>query len=72
MTALIEKESAIVATKKARVVTYLDWGVKEKAERLAATRRRSLSNLLEVLIEDAVKQAETTGELPLEKEGGAQ
>jgi hypothetical protein len=70
MTALIEKESAIVATKKARVVTYLDWEIKEKAERLAATRRRSLSNLLEVLIEDAVKEAEATGELPVEEEGG--
>ncbi len=57
-------ERAAVATKKARIVTYIEHDVKEKAEQLASIRRRSLSNLLEVLIESAVREAEESGELP--------
>lgn len=39
-----------VATDKARVSTYIDYGLKELAEKAAQTEGRSLSNYLEQLI----------------------
>jgi hypothetical protein len=46
-----------VATDKIRVSTYLDPSLKKQAEKLAKSQKRSFSNLLEVLLEEAVTQA---------------
>ncbi len=52
-----------VATKNPRVVFYLPEDLKEKLERLAASNRRSVSNMVLTLVEEAVKEAEARGEL---------
>jgi len=50
-----------------RVVVYLEPELKTAGEKLAAKRKRSLSNLLNVLLQDAVDDALASGEL--EKQG---
>lgn len=45
-----------VATDKIRVSTYISPELKDLAEQLAKLKKRSLSNLLEVLLEEAVKK----------------
>lgn len=52
-----------VATKKPRVVVYLDESLKELLELLADKRNRSVSNLLETLAKQEVEQAQARGEL---------
>lgn len=52
-----------VATKKPRVVVYLDESLKELLELLADKRNRSVSNLLETLAKQEVEQAQAKGEL---------
>lgn len=52
-----------VATNKARLVAYCDPEIKEKLERLAETRLRSLSNLIESVLVEEVAKAEASGEL---------
>ena len=52
-----------VATKKPRVVVYLDESLKELLEVLASKRNRSVSNLLETLAKHEVEQAKSRGEL---------
>lgn len=52
-----------VATKKPRVVVYLDESLKELLELLADKRNRSVSNLLETLAKQEVEQARIRGEL---------
>jgi hypothetical protein len=52
-----------VATDKARLVAYCEPVIKEKLERLAALRIRSLSNLIEAIVTDAITAAEESGEL---------
>lgn len=52
-----------VATDKARIVTYCDPDIKVKLEQLAALKIRSLSNLVELLLMQAVADAEESGEL---------
>lgn len=52
-----------VATKKPRVVVYLDESLKDLLERLADKRNRSVSNLLETLAKQEVEQAQANGEL---------
>lgn len=52
-----------VATKKPRVVVYLDESLKELLELLADRRNRSVSNLLETLAKQEVEKAKDTGEL---------
>lgn len=52
-----------VATNKARLVAYCDPEIKEKLERLAETRLRSLSNLIESVLVEEVAKAEADGEL---------
>jgi len=42
---------------KIRVSTYLDLALKKQAEKLAKVQKRSFSNLLEVLLEQAVTEA---------------
>lgn len=56
--------SAEVATNKARLVAYCDPEIKEKLERLAELRLRSLSNLIESVLVEEVAKAEASGELP--------
>lgn len=53
-----------VATNKARIVSYVDPEIKEKLEKLAEARLRSLSNLIEAVLVDEVANAEANGELP--------
>ncbi len=55
---------ADVATNKARLVSYVEPEIKEKLERLAEARLRSLSNLIEAVLVDEVAKAEASGELP--------
>jgi predicted transcriptional regulator len=52
-----------VATNKARLVAYCDPEIKEKLERLAELRLRSLSNLIESVLVEEVARAEAKGEL---------
>ncbi|PSB30195.1 CopG family transcriptional regulator [Stenomitos frigidus ULC18] len=52
-----------VATNKARLVAYCEPEVKEKLERLAESRLRSLSNLIESILVEEVAKAEASGEL---------
>ena len=52
-----------VATKKPRVVIYLDESLKRLLEDLADRRNRSVSNLLETLAKQEVEQAKANGEL---------
>lgn len=54
---------ASVATDKARIVTYCDPKVKAKLEKLASLRLRSLSNLVESILTEAVEDAALYGEL---------
>ena len=54
---------ASVVTSKKRISLYLDEALKERLERLARNRRRSLSNLIEACMEEVVNQAEKDGEL---------
>ena len=53
----------VVATDRKKVSAYLSEGLKDKADRLAKLKKRSLSNLIEVLLEEAVEEAEANGEL---------
>ena len=52
-----------LATDKARLIAYCDPTVKAKLETLADLRFRSLSNLVESILAEAVRQAEEDGEL---------
>ncbi len=52
-----------MAPQKTKVMTYIDSDLREELERLAEIRNRSLSNLLETLIQAEIKQAKITGEL---------
>ncbi|MEB3882334.1 hypothetical protein [Lyngbya sp. CCY1209] len=45
-------------TKLARIAFYVDPEVKEKLEKLAGIQRRTLSNLMAVIAEKAVEEAE--------------
>ena len=54
-----------MATNKARLVAYCDQEMKEKLERLAELRLRSLSNLVESVLVEEVAKAEASGELDL-------
>lgn len=51
-------EQSSVATKKQRVVFYVDSSVKEKLSRLADKDNRSLSNWLENLVLKEIKDRE--------------
>ena len=53
-----------VATNKARLVAYCDPEIKEKLERLAEARLRSLSNLIESVLVEEVARAEANNEIP--------
>lgn len=52
-----------VATDKKKISAYLSDSLKEKAEKLAQLEKRSLSNLIEVVLQQAVDKAEVEGRL---------
>lgn len=52
-----------VATSKKRISVYLDEALKERLERVAKARKRSLNNLIETCMEEVAKKAEKDGEL---------
>jgi predicted transcriptional regulator len=52
-----------VVTAKKRMSLYLDEALKSDLERLAKIRKRSLSNLIEVLCEEELERARKDGEL---------
>lgn len=56
-----------VATDKAKLFAYVEPALKDKIERLAETRLRSVSNLVESVMADEIRKAERSGELPSEK-----
>ncbi|MBD2457712.1 hypothetical protein H6G80_27030 [Nostoc sp. FACHB-87] len=52
-----------VVTAKKRISLYLDEALKSDLERLAKIRKRSLSNLIEVICEEEVERAKKNEEL---------
>ncbi|MEC4817817.1 MAG: ribbon-helix-helix protein, CopG family [Scytonema sp. PMC 1069.18] len=52
-----------VVTDKKRVSLYIEETLKVELEKLAKVRKRSLSNLIEVLCEEAIQQAKKQGEI---------
>ncbi len=54
-------EFMTVATDKVRVSTYIQEDLKPDLEALAKVQKRSLSNLLEVLCQEAVDKAKKDG-----------
>jgi predicted transcriptional regulator len=50
-----------VTTKKPRVVFYVSEEIKKKLEILAGKHKRSVSNYLEVLVEQEIEKAEQEG-----------
>ena len=52
-----------VATKKARIVGYVDPDIRVLFKKIADKRQRSESNLIEVLITKTVEQALKDGEI---------
>ena len=53
-----------VTTNKLKAIILLKKEVKRDLERLSKSRNRSMSNLVETLIMDEIKQAKESGELP--------
>jgi hypothetical protein len=53
----------VLVTDKKKVSTYLEEGLKQDAEKLAALESRSLNNLIEVLLKAAVDKAKAEGRL---------
>jgi hypothetical protein len=52
-----------VTTDKKRVSLYVDEELKADLELLAKTKKRSLSNLIEVICQEAVDEAKKKGDL---------
>jgi len=48
---------------KKQISVYLEPKVKEKAARLAKSRKRSVNSLVEILLEREIEQAEKEGEI---------
>jgi predicted transcriptional regulator len=55
--------NAVVATDKKRVSIYITEELKIDIEKLANVRRRSMSNLIELSMEDTIKKAKENGEI---------
>lgn len=53
--------SDVGQTKLDRVTVYLDPEVKKKLEKLAKLKKRTVSNLVSVLIDEAIDDAEQAG-----------
>ena len=52
-----------VPTSKPRIVAHVTEPIKRDAERLAAVRNRSISNLIETLLQREIEGAKRSGEL---------
>lgn len=52
-----------LATDKCRVSTYITEEVKSELEKLARVRDRSVSNLIERIIKEEIKEAKAKGEI---------
>lgn len=52
-----------VTTDKKRISLYVEEDLKIELEALAKTRKRSLSNLIEVLCQEAIDRAKQQGEI---------
>ena len=52
-----------LATDKKKISAYLDEELKTDADKLAKLEKRSLSNLIEVLLQDAIDKAKQEGRL---------
>ena len=52
-----------VSTKLPRIVFHAPEEIKEKLERLATKRLRSISNLVRLIVEEEIANAEKNGEL---------
>ena len=59
----------LVTTHKTRISLYVEEWLKVRLGQLAKVRRRSLSNLIEVICEEAILKAEERGELEKEISG---
>jgi hypothetical protein len=53
----------ILATDKKKASVYMEEALKADLEKLAKARRRSVSSLIEILCDDAVKAAKKSGEI---------
>lgn len=53
-----------VATDKAKVTAYIEADLRAEIDELCRLRNRSISNLVETLLREAIKQAKDSGELP--------
>lgn len=62
MIAVAQEREQRVITKNPRVVFYIPEDLKEKLEVLASNHRRSVSSMVLVLVEQAIKEAEDAGE----------
>jgi hypothetical protein len=58
-----DKLMQTLATDKLRITAYVDDKLKVKLDALCAIRNRSISNLVETLLREAVRLAEESGEL---------
>jgi hypothetical protein len=56
-------EDMILATDKKKASVYMEEALKADLEKLAKARRRSVSSLIEILCDDAVKAAKKSGEI---------
>lgn len=50
-------------SKLPKVIVYLDFGVKEDLERLANKEKRSLSNMVAVIVQEAIEKAKAEGKI---------
>ena len=55
--------TATMPTTKAKVGTYIDQELKENLVKLAERESRSVSNYVEILIKEAVAQAQSEGKI---------
>lgn len=62
MIAIAQEREQQVITKNPRVVFYIPDELKKKLEKLAENRHRSVSSMVLVLVEQAIKEAEDAGE----------
>lgn len=58
------REVVAVPTDKRKVSLYIEDSLKQSAEMLAKIERRSLNNLIEFLLQEAVEDAKKQGRLP--------
>lgn len=63
MMSVVTTLSDVGQTKLDRVTVYIDPEVKKKLEKLAKLKKRTVSNLVSVLIDEAIEGAEKTGDI---------